>query len=701
MPRTKSQGVEAKRRARSRRPHALRRLVGLTACGVQLALTTACAQVSPALHAAAPPPDAAHPVLAPSFPPFAHAPLDTPLVVTGTFGDRRGGHFHAGLDLSTGEIVGKPVYAPAPAAVVRVRTSGVGYGRSLYLKTDDGRLVVYGHLDAFAEPLASYVDSLQRTSGRYEQDLWPPASKFRVAPGAIVAWSGQSGAGPPHLHAEIRIVDMAHHPLRAGWPLADAAPPRIDRITLVPVDDSSRVAGTTAPYTRSTVEGDTVVVEGRFEVRVEAGDALGSRRGLAPWSTVVQLGDRKVECRFDSVSWAGDMSDAAYVYDGDAVRLAAPEGARPRVLNAEWPSDGEGLNTAPQSARAGEFDLDSSAPTTPLDVTVRDVAGNVASRRLWVRPPRATDRVAALPDTHRAVALRDLDFDLSPAGHGCVRVVLSHAPRESRAVWIGLEGGALVPAGRVGAQWSGLLCPRTTGSVTVVVVGVDHAPWRTTQALNLDAVGLEANAGRNPSTEFRWSHGKGSVFESGALAVSHESTTPTGELVPVSDVHALEPEDLPLRSSWTVTLSARSGADTSRVAVYRRGSRNWEWAGAERDLESGTWSASTRRLGAFALFRDVRAPVIHLLPASSPSRAGPYSRWTIEARIDEQGSGVEAERSQLFIDEKPVPTEWDPDAGRLRWRPFSLPARGEHAVRVRAVDRAGNVSEASGRFDVE
>ena len=42
------------------------------------------------------------------FSPLARAPLDTPLVVTGGFGEFREGHFHAGVDLSTGGRVGKP-----------------------------------------------------------------------------------------------------------------------------------------------------------------------------------------------------------------------------------------------------------------------------------------------------------------------------------------------------------------------------------------------------------------------------------------------------------------------------------------------------------------------------------------------------------------------------------------------------------------
>jgi Peptidase family M23 len=635
----------------------------------------------------------------PVFLPFTHAPLDTPMVLTGTFGDRRGGHFHAGLDLSTAQVVGKPVYAPASGFVARVRTSGTGYGRSIYLQMDDGRLVVYGHLDAFAESVASYVDSAQRATTKYELDLWPPRNRFRVTPGAIVAWSGQSGAGPPHLHAEIRVGDMAHHPLRAGWSLADRLPPRIARITLVPVDEQSRVQRTTGPYTWRGFESDTIEVTGRFEVLVQAADVLGAKRDLAPWSTRVRLVDRFVECRFDSVSWAGDMSDAAYIYDGDAVRVAVPDGVMPRVLSAEWPGDNAAYGvTDAGDIRAGEFALASNAAALPLDITVRDVAGNTIARRIWVRAQRSPDRAA--PEVTAAVS-KNVTIALEPAGHGCVRVVLGNVPPRTRNVWVGTQGGTLVPAGRAGTRWSGLLRPSQMDSVTVVAVGVGRANWRAERTMNFLGVDLSPGEHRAASTEFRWVRTKDSVFESTVIAISERTAAATSELAPVSDVHVLEPDNLPLRKPWTVSLAPEPGADTSKVALYRRGSGSWEWAGDERDGKSGTWSVSTRRLGSFALFRDVTAPRVRIFAKPRPKGTAAYSRWAIEAVVEETGSGVDAERSQFLIDGSAVPTEWDPEAGRLRWRPRTPPAAGEHQVTARAVDRAGNVREVEGRFTSE
>ena len=60
------------------------------------------------------------------------------------------------------------------------------------------------------------LDHFQDSSGVYEQDLWPPASRFPIKLGQRIAWTGESGAGGPHMHFEIRRGDMAYHPQLAG-----------------------------------------------------------------------------------------------------------------------------------------------------------------------------------------------------------------------------------------------------------------------------------------------------------------------------------------------------------------------------------------------------------------------------------------------------------------------------------------------------
>ena len=57
--------------------------------------------------------------------------------MTSTFGEFRGDHYHAGVDLSTGGVIGKPVFAVGSGNLLRVRASGTGYGKAVYERIDD------------------------------------------------------------------------------------------------------------------------------------------------------------------------------------------------------------------------------------------------------------------------------------------------------------------------------------------------------------------------------------------------------------------------------------------------------------------------------------------------------------------------------------------------------------------------------------
>lgn len=154
-------------------------------------------------------------------------PLSEDAGPTSTFGEYRSGRFHMGLDLSTRGQVGLPIRAVAAGEIQRVRASGVGYGRAIYLKLDDGPLVVYAHLNDYYAPLAAYVASEQKRLGRYEVNLYPETGRFRVERGDVIGSTGDSGAGAPHLHFEWRndVGDVAVNPFHVGFRVADTRPP--------------------------------------------------------------------------------------------------------------------------------------------------------------------------------------------------------------------------------------------------------------------------------------------------------------------------------------------------------------------------------------------------------------------------------------------------------------------------------------------
>ena len=176
-------------------------------------------------------------------------PLRLAPALSSTFGESRSRAFHAGIDLKTGGETGHPVQALADGYIWRVRTSPWGYGRALYQKLADGRMVVYAHLEGFAAPMAELVQQAQQQRGRYSVDLYFKDGEIPVLGGSVIAWSGESGAGPPHLHLELRDANnVAINPLLHGFAIADTIAPTLQRVAITPHGRNAQVAGGHDPY---------------------------------------------------------------------------------------------------------------------------------------------------------------------------------------------------------------------------------------------------------------------------------------------------------------------------------------------------------------------------------------------------------------------------------------------------------------------
>jgi hypothetical protein len=634
----------------------------------------------------------------------------------GGFGESRTNRFHAGLDLSTGGHVGEEVLAPAAGVVERVRASGVGYGRSVYLRTDDGRLIVFGHLDAFAPELAAYVDSVQRATGDYEQDLWPPFGRFRFAAGARVAWSGQSGAGPPHLHVEVRHGDMAINPLIAGLAVPDTVAPRLQRLILEPLDESSWVARRASPYSLALgprAHQDTLLVEGNVRLTLVARDGTNEGKDLPVRTVGARWNGAWVECDMDSLSWAGEMTQHVWLVDhdrvlgSDGIILDAPANFRPRFLTSSRATS-EAVDLV--KVAAGD-------PARALELYARDAAGNASTTVLWLRGPREREKgpdttAAPRPKTTAATASKSAPvaadpqwtFASLPDQH--VRIRVTHTPP-------GLEG---VRFERATANASALSAWGTwDGSGWTAVVDVNGTP---------DPDGFWIK-GRTPDGKAWWHRGAYALFptsspmmtrvedwawfdvdvpnayERGVCMVrtAHVEGLPAGATGLRASVVA-EPATMPLRKPIAMNLVLPAGLSPLHTSIARRDGEGdeWEWTDAKWDSATHTFTAMSSRLGQFALVRDTAPPEV--LSPSSPAKVpgGPYSTWALTAHVQDAMSGIAGDASGYDVDGARVPTEWDAEEHVLRWRPRVAPAAGTHRYKLSVVDHAGNRTVRSGSF---
>jgi len=160
-------------------------------------------------------------------------PLKIKPRLSSRFGDYRAGHWHAGLDITTRGKTGYKVYGVVDGYVYRIKVSFWGYGRALYLKLNDGRYAVYGHLERFSHEIEDYLRDIQLENRKYYQDIFFNPGEFPVKKGDYIALSGQSGAGAPHLHFEIRDKDnYPLNPLINVYDLPDSHPPVVDYLVV-------------------------------------------------------------------------------------------------------------------------------------------------------------------------------------------------------------------------------------------------------------------------------------------------------------------------------------------------------------------------------------------------------------------------------------------------------------------------------------
>ncbi len=170
-------------------------------------------------------------------------PIDVPLVLSGTFGELRSNHFHAGLDIKTQQRTGLNVFSVADGYVSRISVSHWGYGNALYITHPNGYTTVYGHLKQFSPKIEAYVKKRQYEKESFQIKLFPGAKDLIVSKGEVVALSGNSGSsGGPHLHFEIRDVkSRILNPMLFGINIPDHKNPMIQSAFAYSKNDTSQV----------------------------------------------------------------------------------------------------------------------------------------------------------------------------------------------------------------------------------------------------------------------------------------------------------------------------------------------------------------------------------------------------------------------------------------------------------------------------
>lgn len=173
------------------------------------------------------------------------SPVNRQMYLSGTFGELRNNHFHAGIDVKSEHgRSGDPLVSIENGYISRIMIHPSGFGNALMIDhPESGLTSVYAHLHRFDEGIDSLIDILQQQEQSYIIDFHLSPDVYPVDKGQVIGYMGNTGYSlGPHLHFEIRrtSTNWVLNPLLFGYTYVDTVSPEIHYIRLYGLDHERR-----------------------------------------------------------------------------------------------------------------------------------------------------------------------------------------------------------------------------------------------------------------------------------------------------------------------------------------------------------------------------------------------------------------------------------------------------------------------------
>ena len=518
--------------------------------------------------------------------------------LSGSLGELRSAHFHAGIDIKTDGVEGLPVYASANGYVSRIKVEGGGYGNALYIAHPNlGTTTVYGHLQRFETEMASYVRREQYRRKQFSVDLYLSPGQFPVVRGERIGYSGNSGSsGGPHLHFEIRDSDQRPlNPLHCNFPeIIDNIPPVVERIAIKTLDSGSRVNGEFGVFefipirTGGSYSLPGVQVYGNLGIMVQTHDRMNGSPNRCGVNRISMRLDGKeiIDIQIDRIPF--NMNRHILVYrDYELYRTGN------RSFQKLYREPGNRLDIYRNIVSEGRIYVADSAERR-LEIAVEDSYGNTSSVRLQLtgKAPKSGEKIR------------------QPGVHVQRQQIVDHTLR-------------IMGAAGAGSQTSIVFMRGSTMELPPAYYVNQYAVylWDLRQGIP-DSVGINGQmvypeVGMKVPPGVRFSYftprielffDRNSLFDT--LYIKSEYID---ELEKDREYFEISKDLYPLKANISVLLKPQKRYQAkNKTSVYRTSNHsNFSWAGGE--WRGDAIEFKTRTLGTYTLLTDSLAPQVRII----------------------------------------------------------------------------------------
>lgn len=643
-------------------------------------------------------------------------PTNASRSLSSTFAESRDTHYHSGLDIRTNHTEGYPCYAVADGDIVRIRVSPYGYGKVLYLQLHDGRTAVYAHLQRFGPRIEEIVKAWQYEQHSFRCHLFFEPGELPFDKGEIVAYTGSTGIGHPHLHFEMRSEVGYINPMTLGFTVADTRAPRPERVTVFPLDVDAEVDGgfdgVSLPIRPLVGKGSNYYeatkipsIYGTIGLGITGDDHTNAAYNpVCFYGLDLILDDSLVfSARYDAITY----QETKQIHLERDFRLQRNEDIvsnhlwQDPLITADFYSAGEGLiNTNDLTAGLHDFEIivhdymkNSAHVLGSLNVQSQPVYPQVKDRSLggdfFDHHTGSSPTPSSTASKHANLKTDFYDdyvvFRVPKLGeHGAVQLSIRRPYR------------SIIPLIASDGQWVGKLPlrPELPGRwlFDLCVTDQNGTVRSDTSSIFLQPILKDGGIAISEDGRFYAEFEPRATYKTTYTRVYAEDPPPDEHFA--SKVYHLYPHDVPIRSEAGVSIRILPEEQhPEQLGIYsltRKG--EWEFIDNDRRTVPGSVYGWSPQLETYVLIRDAEPPELRWL---SPKRSTKNPRPTLRLRVEDNFSIVDDRTMSLEIDGEWVLMEYDFENDLMFGRPEEPLSPGEHRIEVRVRDYCGNEAQLS------